>query len=60
MSDYFANSGARLSHTTAASDVDAPLETFRGAPVNVSTYLRPVTQNEIRKIIFEMKSCLPS
>ena len=58
LSEHFAAVGARFSRTTVASDNDPPLETFMGTSVDVSTYLRPATHDEIRKIIFEMKSSL--
>ena len=56
MSEHFATVGARLFRTPTASEVDVPLETFMGIHVDVSMYLRPVIQDEIRKIIFERKS----
>ena len=54
--EHFATVRARFFCATVASDNDPPLETFMGTSVDVSMYLRPVTRDEIRKIIFEMKT----
>ena len=56
LSEHFVTVGALFSRTTVASNKDPPLETFMGTSVAVSMYLRPVTHDEVRKIIFEMKS----
>ena len=55
--DYFVNVGPSLAQSIPVSNI--PPSSLINTPVATSMYIRPVTVQELRNIIHEMKNCAP-